>query len=116
MLEQGNRRCCDCNTNNIFLQKKSSKGRENASKNIHPHRMGSGGYETTMLKWKESDVVSMGESSTVINSSTDERSFTWLRARAIPTETEGVFIIPNPATQHVFQRVVCHFSLIFSTF
>lgn len=91
----------------ISDQKISAQGKENALKNEHPHHLGSGGYESALLKWKATDVILMGSSApSLTKSEADVRCYSWLRARAVPTEEDGVFTILNPATQEVGQRVV----------
>jgi hypothetical protein len=89
----------------LYWQAISAQARINAEKNLHPHRLGLGGYNTAEKKWKESGVVSSSSSSSGITSKTDIRSFRLCMARAKPT-AEGTYEILNPATKEVLQRAV----------
>jgi hypothetical protein len=55
------------------------KGKINREKNIHPHRLGLGGYKS--LRKKNNILSSSSDSSSPMSSIMDDRMNTWLLAR-----------------------------------
>jgi hypothetical protein len=58
-----------------------------SERNIHPHKLGSGGYTSATKQWKDGEIISSSSSSSSsISSVSDPRGYRWMRARAVPDE------------------------------
>lgn len=88
-----------------MLQAASQRGRAAAAQNLHPHRLGSGGYKSAEPTWKEDEVIYSASSSSGISSADCPRGYRFLRSRAKKNE-EGKLFVEGEATQAVHNRLV----------
>jgi hypothetical protein len=94
----------------LCVKAKSEQGRAAASKNLYPHRLGSGGYKTATMKWKKNkDVLPSTSNSSGLSEEENNRAYNWFMARTKKDAERGIYF-PDEATRMAFQRMV-HYSI-----
>ena len=89
------------------FQNKSKKGKELASKNIHPHMLGTSGYVKARKKWEKEDeeAIKYGVEPAFSEFSGDSRIRDWNRARSY-INNQGVRVWKNPADEQIYNKMV----------
>lgn len=85
---------------------KSEAYRALQAKNLHPHRLGSGGYAGKQQEWQREDETA-AESNTppVLGDIPTTRARNWARAR-YKKNSDGTLTFPNPEDQAVYDKIV----------
>jgi hypothetical protein len=83
-----------------------------ASKNKHPHRLGSGGYKSAEKKWSKDMRVYSSPDSSGISREDCPRAFRFLAERSKHNE-EGKLVPYSDVDQELLRLVVIHFLYIY---
>jgi hypothetical protein len=72
---------------------------ELVKKNIHPHRLGSAGYDPKVEKWRSEAEVARQAGVPYKYENFDERAEHWVRAREVKDKESGQLVIPVARTK-----------------
>nr|ABB47541.1 transposon protein, putative, CACTA, En/Spm sub-class [Oryza sativa Japonica Group] len=86
-------------------QEKSQTYRDLQARNLHPHRLGTGGYAGKQVEWDKEDEAAV-ESNTpqVLADIPVQRARNWARAR-VKKNSDGTLSFPNPEDQAMYQKI-----------
>lgn len=85
---------------------KSQAYRDLQARNLHPHRLGTGGYAGKQAEWdKEDEAAAESNTPQVLADIPVQRARNWARAR-VKKNSDGTLSFPNPEDQAVYQKIV----------
>nr|ABA94307.1 transposon protein, putative, CACTA, En/Spm sub-class [Oryza sativa Japonica Group] len=76
------------------------------ARNLHPHRLGTGGYTGKQAEWdKEDEAAAESNTPQVLADIPVQRARNWARTR-VKKNSDGTLSFPNPEDQAVYQKIV----------
>lgn len=85
---------------------KSQAYRDLQARNLHPHRLGTGGYAGKQAEWdKEDEAAAESNTPQVLADIPVQQARNWARAR-VKKNSDGTLSFPNPEDQAVYQKIV----------
>lgn len=85
---------------------KSEAYRALQARNVHPHRLGTGGYSGKQEQWqKEDEAAAQSNTPPPFADAPEGRARNWARARGIPN-CDGTITFPNAKDQRVYEKLV----------
>ena len=85
---------------------KSQDNRDLQARNLHPHRLGTGGYAGKQAEWdKEDEAAAESNTQPVLGDIPVQRARNWARER-VKKNRDGTLSFPNPEDQAVYQKIV----------
>lgn len=85
---------------------KSKAYQDLQARNLHPHRLGTGGYAGKQEEWdKEDEAAAKSNTPQVLADIPIQRARNCARAR-VKKNSDGTLLFPNPEDQAVYQKIV----------